>query len=67
MERQIKVIVEKHHPDGYVAYPLGVKGGRRSGESYREALEDVQSALAFHMETFGLRISRPLRKIAPTP
>ncbi len=23
--RQIKIIVEKH-PDGYVAYPLGVKG-----------------------------------------
>ena len=23
--KQIKVIVEKH-PDGYVAYPLGVKG-----------------------------------------
>ena len=53
MERQIKVIVEKH-PDGYVAYPLGVKGvvvGQ--GETYREALEDVQSAIAFHVETFG--------------
>ena len=53
MERQIKVIVEKH-PEGYVAYPLGVKGvvvGQ--GESYREALEDVQSAIAFHVETFG--------------
>ena len=25
MERQIKVLVEKH-PDGYVAYPLGLKG-----------------------------------------
>lgn len=51
--RQIKVVVEKH-PDGYVAYPLGVKGvfvGQ--GESYREALEDVQSAIAFHVETFG--------------
>ena len=53
MERQIKVIVEKHL-DGYVAYPLGVKGvivGQ--GDSYREALEDVQSAIAFHVETFG--------------
>lgn len=53
MEKQIKVIVEKH-PDGYVAYPLGVKGvvvGQ--GDSYREALEDVQSAIAFHLETFG--------------
>ena len=53
MEKQIKVIVEKHS-DGCVACPLGVKGvvvGQ--GESYREALEDVQSAIAFHLETFG--------------
>lgn len=50
---QIKVIVEKH-PDGYVAYPLGVKGvvvGQ--GDSYQAALDDVQSAIAFHVETFG--------------
>lgn len=50
---QIKVIVEKH-PDGYVAYPLGVKGvvvGQ--GDSYQAALEDVQSAISFHVETFG--------------
>ncbi len=53
MQRQIKVIVEKH-PDGYVAYPLGIKGvviGQ--GDSYKEALEDVQSAISFHVETFG--------------
>ena len=53
MDMQIKVIVEKH-PDGYVAYPLGVKGvvvGQ--GDSYQAALDDVQSAISFHMETFG--------------
>ena len=53
METQIKVIVEKH-PDGYVAYPLGVKGvvvGQ--GDSYQAALDDVRSAIAFHAETFG--------------
>ena len=53
MERQIKVIVEKH-ADGYVAYPLGVKGvvvGQ--GGTYQEALDDVQSAISFHVETFG--------------
>lgn len=53
MQKQIKVIVEKH-PDGYVAYPLGVKAvviGQ--GNSYTEALEDVQSAIYFHVETFG--------------
>ena len=51
METQIKVIVEKH-ADGYVAYPLGVKGvvvGQ--GDSYQAALDDVRSAIAFHVET----------------
>ena len=51
--RQVKIIVEKH-PDGYVAYPLGVKGVVvGEGESYDEALADVKSALKFHVETFG--------------
>ena len=53
METQIKLIVEKH-PDGYVAYPLGVKGvvvGQ--GETCQAALDDVRSAIAFHVETFG--------------
>ena len=49
----LKIVVEKHH-DGYVAYPLGIKGvvvGQ--GDSYEEALEDVKSAIKFHLETFG--------------
>ena len=52
--RQFKVIVEKHS-DGYVAYPLGLKGiivGE--GDTYEEALADVKSAIRFHIETFGL-------------
>jgi predicted RNase H-like HicB family nuclease len=51
--RQFKIIVEKH-PDGYVAYPLGLKGvvvGQ--GDTYEEALSDVKSAIRFHIETFG--------------
>ncbi len=51
--KQYKIIVEKHQ-DGYVAYPLGVKGvvvGQ--GDSYEEALADVKSAINFHIETFG--------------
>ena len=53
METRIKVIVEKH-PDGYVAYPLGVKGAVvGQGDSYQAALDDVRSAIAFHAETFG--------------
>ena len=54
MEMQIKVIVEKH-PDGYVAYPLGVKGVVvGEGDTYQAALDDVRSAISFHVETFGL-------------
>ncbi len=51
--KQYKIIVEKH-PDGYVAYPLGLKGvvvGQ--GDTYEDALSDVKSAIRFHIETFG--------------
>lgn len=53
MSHQFKIIVEKH-ADGYVAYPLGVRGvvvGQ--GDTYEEALADVTSAIRFHLETFG--------------
>jgi len=53
MIKHVKIIVEKH-PDGYVAYPLGLKGVIvEEGDTYEEALADVQSAMAFHIETFG--------------
>ena len=51
--RDFKIIVEKHS-DGYVAYPLGVVGVVvGEGDTYEEAMADVKSALAFHLETFG--------------
>lgn len=53
MSKQFKIVVEKNE-DGYIAYPLGIKGvvvGQ--GESYEEALADVKSAIKFHIETFG--------------
>ena len=49
----MKIIIERH-PDGYVAYPLGLKGvvvGQ--GETSEEAMADVASAIRFHIETFG--------------
>jgi predicted RNase H-like HicB family nuclease len=53
MLKQFKIVVEKH-PDGYVAYPLGVKGiVVGEGNTYEEALADVKSAIQFHIETFG--------------
>ena len=53
---QFKIVVERH-PDGYVAYPLGIGGvvvGQ--GDTYEEALADVQSAIVFHVETFGASV-----------
>ncbi len=59
----VKIIIEKHQ-DGYVAYPVGIKGvvvGQ--GDSYEEALADVKSAIKFHLETFGpesLEVEEPV-------
>jgi predicted RNase H-like HicB family nuclease len=51
--KSMKIVVEKH-PDGYVAYPLGFKGVVvGEGETYDQALADCQSAIRFHIETFG--------------
>lgn len=53
MSRQFKIIVEKH-ADGYVAYPLGMKGVVvGEGDTYEAAVADVTSAIRFHIETFG--------------
>ena len=51
--KRYKIIVEKH-PDGYVAYPLGIKGvvvGQ--GDSYEETIGYVKSAIKFYIEIFG--------------
>lgn len=51
--RELKIIVEKH-ADGYVAYPLGLKGvviGQ--GETFDEAVEEVTSGIRAHVEAFG--------------
>jgi len=53
VDKEFKIVIEKH-PDGYVAYPLGLKGvviGQ--GDTFDDALADVKSAMAFHVETFG--------------
>ena len=51
--RKLRYVVEQHE-DGFVAYPLGLKGivvGQ--GDTYEEALADVRSAVRFHVETFS--------------
>ncbi len=51
--KQVKIVIEKH-ADGYIAYPVGIKGVIvGEGDTYDEALHDIQSALKFHLDTFG--------------
>lgn len=50
---KLKLVIEKHS-DGFASYPLGLKGvvvGQ--GDTYEEALANVESAINFHIETFG--------------
>ena len=52
--RSIKIVVERH-PDIYVAYPISVGGivvGQ--GDTYEDAVKNLESALQFHVETFGM-------------
>ncbi len=51
-----KLVVEKH-PDGYVAYPLGLKGVVvGEGDTSEQAVADCESAIRFHVETFGSEV-----------
>ena len=50
--RHFKIVIE-HHDDGFVAYPVGLRGiVVAQGDTLYEALVDVRSAIQFHMETF---------------
>ena len=56
MVQQFRIVVERTS-DGYVAYPLGLKGivvGQ--GDTCEEAVSDVKSAIQFHIETFGKEV-----------
>ena len=47
------MIIEKHC-NGYLAYPLGIKGAVvGEGDTYEEALADVKSAIRCYIEVFG--------------
>lgn len=58
-EQVIRFVVEQYE-DGFVAYPLGVDGiVLGQGDTAEEALADAQSALQFHLETFGPQNDSP--------
>lgn len=65
-ESEIHIIIEKH-AEGYVAYPVGLKGVVvGEGNTYEEALKDVKSAISFHLDTFGpeaLETGSPVLKV----
>jgi len=49
----LKILIEQH-ADGYVAYPLNMRGVViGEGNTCEEAVADVTSAIRFHIETFG--------------
>ena len=53
MQRRFKIIVQRSE-EGYVAYPLGLKGVVVSdGDTFEDVLDNIKSAIAFHIETFG--------------
>lgn len=51
MEHNLPIIVERHE-NGFTAYPLTTRG-IVIGQGDTEALADVESAIKFHVETFG--------------
>lgn len=54
--KPIKIVVEKHS-DGFIAYPIGLKGVVvGEGDTYEQAVDDVKSAIKFHIETFGASV-----------
>jgi len=60
---QFKIVVERHE-DGFVAYPLGLPAVIvGEGDTYDEALADVQSAIRFYFEHYGhgqAQVDQPL-------
>ena len=56
MLKKLKIIISKED-DGYIAFPLGLKGiVIGEGNTYEEALEDVKSSIKFHIDTFGKEV-----------
>ena len=57
--KTVKIVVERHS-DGYVAYPLGLKGVVvGEGDTYEQALAECESAIRFHVKAFGPEVLEP--------
>jgi predicted RNase H-like HicB family nuclease len=50
---EFEIAVERHD-DGFVAYLRNVNAAVvGEGDTFEEAVDDLKSAIAFHVETFG--------------
>lgn len=51
--QHLKIVVEEL-ADGFVAYPVGLRGAVvGQGDTYEAAVADVFPAIRFHIEAFG--------------
>ena len=49
--KSLKILIEKHS-DGYVAYPLGLKGVVvGEGDSYEETVQNITEAVQLYIES----------------
>jgi len=56
MQKPFRILIEKH-ASRYVAYPIGIEDVIvGEGNTYDEALDDIKSALRFHIEKFGKNV-----------
>ena len=56
MTRRFKIIIQRSK-EGYIAYPLGLKGVVVvDGETFEDALRNIQAAITFHVKTFGKEV-----------
>lgn len=60
LNKWVKIAVIKEE-DGYVAFPIGLKGiVVGDGDTFEEALSSVRGAIKFHLETFGEEVLKDL-------
>jgi len=53
MSAESKIVVEKN-TDGYVAYLTEINGVIvAEGDTYEDAIANLESAIQFHVDTFG--------------
>ena len=56
MSHRVKIVITREE-DGYVAYPLGLRGVIvAEGDSYEQVVREITSAIEFHIQTFGSEV-----------